>query len=57
MWRNLKLLPIDDSIFNHVNTFRIFIGSEAIIENVIPQFLIYQQKAFYKTDTIYDNKK
>ena len=57
MWRSLKLLPIDDSIFNHVNTFRIFIGSEAIIENVIPQFLIYQQKAFYKTDTIYDNKK
>ena len=33
------------------------IASAAIEENVIPQFLIYQQKVFYEADTIYANEK
>ena len=54
---NLQLLPIDDSILNYINTVGIFIDSEAIEDNFIPQFLMYQQKAFYETDTFYVDEK
>ena len=48
---------VDGTIINHINKFGIFIDSEAIEENFIPQFLMYQQKAFYETDTLYVNEK
>ena len=55
---NLQLLPIDDSIFNHINSFRIFINCEAIEENLIPQLLMYRQKAdTIDADTIDVNQK
>ena len=44
-------------MFNYIDTFGIIIESEAIKENVIPQFLRYPQKAFYETDTFYVDEK
>ena len=57
-WREFETdcnsISEDDSIFNHIHSF---IDSEAIEKNVIPQFLMYQQKSFYGTDTFYVNEK
>ena len=71
IWKKkLWLLPINDSIFNHINifgifisTFRnihinifgIFIDSEAIEENAIPQFI--NKRHFILTRNRYDFKK